>query len=559
MSAYLASRAADASLADVLAAVQIATLPARRRQEMASALRTIARVLDRPIERIPAHPRLLANRLSEVAPRACGISPARWNNVRALARAALALVQPISPGRQRNLLSPAWKRLADRLESRHVAVSLSRLLRFCSARGIDPDTVCNDTFEEFRLFLSDSLLSDPDKVFIQTARAWRVSQAKIENWPRISVEVPDRRNRWTFKWDRFPASLRRDFNIWRDRLAGRDILDEMPFRAARETTLATREWQVRAFASALVRRGRDPATIRLLADLVEIEPFKEGMRYFLERNGNKRTAGIGGIAAALMAIARHHVRVEPPQLDRLVATVRRLSPDRRGGLTEVNRARLRQFDDHDNVRALLMLPATLTRMAVHDSDRRRGAIQAQLAVAIEILLMAPLRLANLVQLDFDRNLVRPGRGNAVHLVIEAESVKNREPLEYPLPAQSVRLLERYLHEFRPHLAPASSTALFPGRDGGPKKKEWLGKQIFRTIRNHTGLRVNPHLFRHISGKLFLECNPGAYEVVRRVLGHRSADTTISYYTGLETAAAVRHFDDAILKLRGDDRSPASKP
>jgi integrase len=86
-----------------------------------------------------------------------------------------------------------------------------------------------------------------------------------------------------------------------------------------------------------------------------------------------------------------------------------------------------------------------------------------------------------------------------------------------------------------------------------------GKQISRAIRDHTGLRVNPHLFRHISGKLFLEYNAGAYEVVRRVLGHRSADTTISYYTGLETAAAVRHFDDAILKLRGDDRPPAPKP
>jgi hypothetical protein len=37
MSLYLASRATGASLTDVLAAVQIATLPARRRQEMASA------------------------------------------------------------------------------------------------------------------------------------------------------------------------------------------------------------------------------------------------------------------------------------------------------------------------------------------------------------------------------------------------------------------------------------------------------------------------------------------------------------------------------------------
>jgi site-specific recombinase XerD len=61
--------------------------------------------------------------------------------------------------------------------------------------------------------------------------------------------------------------------------------------------------------------------------------------------------------------------------------------------------------------------------------------------------------------------------------------------------------------------------------------------------------VHPHLFRHIGAKLFLDDNPGAYEVVRRVLGHRAIATTTNFYTGLETAAAVRHFDATILNLR----------
>jgi site-specific recombinase XerD len=63
------------------------------------------------------------------------------------------------------------------------------------------------------------------------------------------------------------------------------------------------------------------------------------------------------------------------------------------------------------------------------------------------------------------------------------------------------------------------------------------------------LRVNPHLFRHVTAKLYLDQNPGSYEVVRRVLGHRSIDTTTAFYTGLETSAAVRHFDETILHLR----------
>jgi integrase len=75
------------------------------------------------------------------------------------------------------------------------------------------------------------------------------------------------------------------------------------------------------------------------------------------------------------------------------------------------------------------------------------------------------------------------------------------------------------------------------------------------------MRMNPHLFRHATAKLYLDGNPGAYEVVRRVLSHRSVNTTTYFYTGLETAQAVRHFDKTILKRRKgvdtDDQTPSS--
>ena len=46
---------------------------------------------------IEPHRPVVDFRLKEVSPAAIGISRGRWNNVRALPRAALALVQPISP------------------------------------------------------------------------------------------------------------------------------------------------------------------------------------------------------------------------------------------------------------------------------------------------------------------------------------------------------------------------------------------------------------------------------------------------------------------------------
>ncbi|WP_431267671.1 tyrosine-type recombinase/integrase [Dankookia sp. P2] len=261
----------------------------------------------------------------------------------------------------------------------------------------------------------------------------------------------------------------------------------------------------------------------------------------------------------MKAIARHWVKVTPAHLEQISALQRRLEVRSRT-LTETNRARLRQFDDPGNIRALLGLPARLLALAerIPARQQHRAALLVQSAVAIELLLMTPVRIDNLAALDLDRHLLRPNRrGAGLHLVIPGTAVKNRQDLEFPLPAESIALLECYLEGYRPVLATATCRALFPGRDGGRKARAVLGRQISRAVFQHTGLQLHPHLFRHITAKLYLDANPGSYEVVRRVLGHRSIETTTSYYTGLETAAAVRHFDATILKLRkpnGGDRT-----
>ena len=224
------------------------------------------------------------------------------------------------------------------------------------------------------------------------------------------------------------------------------------------------------------------------------------------------------------------------------------------GLTEKNRARLRQFDDPDNVVSLLSLPEKLMRIAARNRNARAGALQAQIATAIGILTMAPIRIGNLSDLDLERgDLLRPGRGKQLHIVLAAERAKGREPLEYTLPAPSVELIERYLEKFRPHLAHPRCTALFPGKGGGAKASITLRKQISDTVHSYTGIQMNPHLFRHATSKIFLDRNPGEESVVQRVLGHKSIDTTTGYYTGLETAAAVRYFDATILKLSNEGK------
>jgi hypothetical protein len=198
--------------------LQAGEVPDRKRQELGSAIRTAARALGRSPEDLPADGRLLANRLKEVAPVAIGISRLRWNNVRSLVRTALTFVQPVSPGRHQNDLSLEWAALSNSLTSRSDKIVLSRVLHFLSARGIGPDAVTEETFDEYRLHLDQSLLKRPNQTFASTVRAWRRAEMVIETWPQIGLSVPDHRGYWVSGWDRFPASLHRDCRAWLDRL-----------------------------------------------------------------------------------------------------------------------------------------------------------------------------------------------------------------------------------------------------------------------------------------------------------------------------------------------------
>ena len=49
--------------------------------------------------------------------------------------------------------------------------------------------------------------------------------------------------------------------------------------------------------------------------------------------------------------------------------------------------------------------------------------------------------------------------------------------------------------------------------------------------------------------IYLDANPGGYEVARQMLGHSSVSRTISVYSGLETIKATQAFSAVVDDLR----------
>jgi integrase len=179
----------------------------------------------------------------------------------------------------------------------------------------------------------------------------------------------------------------------------------------------------------------------------------------------------------------------------------------------------------------------------------KAAVTAQLAVAIAILTVAPVRLANLGTIKLGTNLIKPdGPDSNYWLVFPDHDVKNRVKLEFPLEQYLTDLIDEYVYEFRPTLLRGSNgDSLFPGRCSGAKQKAKLSTQITRRIFKATGLRMTVHQFRHAAGALILQSRPGEYELARLLLGHRNIKTTMDAYVGLESIQASEIFSKIILE------------
>ncbi|HJU06232.1 MAG TPA: site-specific integrase [Nitrospiraceae bacterium] len=518
---------------------------------MLSAINTVARTVDRRPAEILVDVRLLNARLRQVAPVALGIAPARWRNVLSLFRSSLALMGPVMKGRNEFPMSEAWARLHSKIPVRGDRIKLSRLLRWLSERAIAPEAVTAEELERFRLSLcQEALLKNAEATWANVTLAWNRAVERVPGWPQILVIREIRRKTYTRPWSAFPSSLKEDVDNWLARCSGTDLAEDGPPKPLSDGTVEARDYHLRAFASALVHKGCDPQSLTSLAACLTPDRYVLGLLYFRERFGGKSSATAGNMATMLKGVARHWLKADEATLVKMRKIGKKVSIAYHG-LTPKNRERLRPFNDLTNCKKLLSLPFELRK------EIERGKLPAhrrktlgQVAVAIELLLMAPIRSKNLVSLDLERHLRLAGR--KLMLTIPAQEVKNGVDLDFELPDQSANLIRWYIKSVR-ETAPGNS-ALFPSPNGGCKDKDTLAIQVMETVQRYAGFTINLHLFRHIAALIYLRLHPGGYEVVRRVLGHKSMDTTSNFYAGLEATAAARHFDAEILKLRNGSQS-----
>ena len=96
------------------------------------------------------------------------------------------------------------------------------------------------------------------------------------------------------------------------------------------------------------------------------------------------------------------------------------------------------------------------------------------------------------------------------------------------------------------------TICFPGNGKVRRSKISFSGQIVGRIYKATGLKMTVHQFRHAAGAIILKQRPGEYELVRQLLGHRSVQTTINSYIGLDGIQASEIFTNIVMAHMGDE-------
>jgi integrase len=527
-------------------ALRDGAIPANRVAGVRAAVAAFGRLTQRSADELPAHQGFVIQQIRRLRRAPTGLSPKTLSNTRSN---LLYLVKTACGRGPRSALplSKDWVQFGRALGHGPTWWSLSRLGGFSSRRGAAPSDICDDHIEDFAeaLRLSGEV-ADPIGHVRRVVRVWdKVAVAYPVLRLRPLTLTPQNRKRWTLPENVFPQSFRADMEAWFQRVTSDDPFSAGPLRPLRPSTIRTRRHQLYKAASALVLSGHPIETVRSLADLVTIEAFQALLRYLLARQDRKSTEALHGLACGLLAVARHHVGVGNETDARLAKIVKNLDVGT-NGFRSKTRTRLMAFEDDRRVSALLHLPALLLAEAKTVRSSRRCRQLAEMAIAIEILIFAPMRIANLLSLRLRVTLrrVELGRKRRWLISIPADQVKNRTELTYELPNDSHELIDTALS-----LYVQPDGWIFPGRTSGPKAASLLSGQIKRTVESRVGLAFHTHMFRALAGYLHLKENPNGFEAVRAILGNRDDNVIRNNYAFLAERSLIANAQASIGQTR----------
>ncbi|NKX48841.1 site-specific integrase [Rhodobacteraceae bacterium R_SAG8] len=342
-----------------------------------------------------------------------------------------------------------------------------------------------------------------------------------------------------------------------------------------ENTIAVRRGYVAAAAKALYSAdGFLIETVEELTDPQVVDSLAEALSS--ANQGEYSSGYLENILKMILKIARSFVRRKGKDLKEIRAT-KDFYAHTGKGIAPRNKAKLQEFTDQ-RIQSFIDLGDTIIRQTNARVKARRKAYReangklppvaevytselardVMAALAHEIMLLRAPRSANFTNIQ----LKWIGwQGDEATITVPAVEVKMRSAkdtgLTIPLNEITSQLLRSYVDKIRPMTLQEndkSNPFLFPcqGLRGFKPNRPYKSilKRLCRDVHTTVGVKINPHLYRHLIGWVWLREDPDRLPDVQKLLGHKSLKTTLDYYAEIDENLALDRWQKFINKKKG---------
>ncbi|UOA16972.1 site-specific integrase [Sulfitobacter dubius] len=415
--------------------------------------------------------------------------------------------------------------------------------------------------------IADTLLQDFDKRVVPWARGEISNQG--ETWEEYiarldTVETPaptsDKKRAWKASQE-YQCEMAKGEQISRGPAQG--FLPES--RRWKLTTIKNRRDLCATCAKVMYEAGKfHIETIEELTDPEIVEAIAKRLDARKPKH-NPQSSYASGILTLISTLAKDFVQRSPENLEN-IRRIKEKYGKKHEGIAPKNRDTLRNFTNV-RIQALIDMPDRITVELNREVARRRetfrqehgvlpspadvfdGSLikQVMLALSARIMLARAPRRANLAGLRLEWIRWRDGLAT---LEIPPELVKSRReqdgPLLVPLDLKTSKLLDQYMKSLRSkllHPNDAHNPFLFPSPPHAGKQRisgfyKGLPDRLVDEVHKRVGVRINPHLWRHLIGWIWLKEDPDKLPAVQKLLGHKSIETTIKYYADIDESVVL---------------------
>src|SRR5262245_19598098 len=173
------------TFADAIAVIAASPeLPEQTRRHWPTSLRTIAKLLNQPLEVIPARYSALRPYLAELHHAPAGLTRKTVLNHQSNAKTALLWLELKMDMSERGIpLTPAWEELRRNISHKASRWKLASIMRFCSASSVAAHEVDEAVIDRFMAHRARTGKASQSGFRRELARLWNGNVGVVPGWP----------------------------------------------------------------------------------------------------------------------------------------------------------------------------------------------------------------------------------------------------------------------------------------------------------------------------------------------------------------------------------------